>query len=105
MDGLDSHALAEGNTLKISRTDYLKFLAFHDHLEKRFSSARVKDWVQGLELLKPPGRVPSLKAMKGKLRGYQKNGLGWLWFLYENQFSGLLCDDMGSAKHIKSWRS
>ncbi len=36
--------------------------------------------------------------MKGKLRLYQKNGFGWLWFLYENELSGLLCDDMGLGK-------
>jgi len=36
--------------------------------------------------------------MKGKLRSYQKNGYGWLWFLYQNRFSGLLCDDMGLGK-------
>jgi SNF2 family DNA or RNA helicase len=36
--------------------------------------------------------------MKGKLRQYQKNACGWLWFLYENGFSGLLCDDMGLGK-------
>lgn len=98
MDGLDVQAFPEGNTIRISRTEYLKFLAFHDRLEKRFSSQKVQDWFQELESLKPPGRLPSVKAMKGKLRGYQKNGLGWLWFLYENRFSGLLCDDMGLGK-------
>jgi len=49
-------------------------------------------------MLKPPGRIPSISLMRGKLRTYQKNGYGWLWFLYENGFSGLLCDDMGLGK-------
>ena len=98
MDGLDDQALVHGNTLTIGRTDYLRFLAFHDRLEKRFSSARIKEWFEDLEMLKPPGRLPAIRAMKGKLRGYQKNGYGWLWFLYQNGFSGLLCDDMGLGK-------
>ncbi len=98
MDGLDEQALVDENTLSMGRTEYLRFLAVHDRLEKRFSSARVRNWFEALETLKPPGRLPSVSAMKGRLRGYQKNGYGWLWFLHENGFSGLLCDDMGLGK-------
>ncbi len=36
--------------------------------------------------------------MNSPLRAYQKLGLEWLWFLYENGFGGLLCDDMGLGK-------
>ncbi len=98
MDGVDERALGEDNTLRIGRTEYLRFLALHDRVEKNFSSTRVREWFTGLEMLKPPGRIPSIRIMKGKLRPYQKNGFGWLWFLYENGFSGLLCDDMGLGK-------
>ena len=98
VEGLDEDALTSGNTLTLGRSDYLRLLALHDCLEKRFSSTRVKKWFESLEKLKPPSRLPSLKTMRGKLRGYQKNGYGWLWFLYKNGFSGLLCDDMGLGK-------
>ena len=98
MDGLDQQMLVDDNTLSIGRTEYLRFLAVHDRLEKRFSSAKVRTWIQALETLKSPGRLPEINAMKGSLRGYQKNGYGWLWFLHENGFSGLLCDDMGLGK-------
>ncbi len=98
MDALRDRASVRDNTLTIGRTDYLRLLAFHDRLEKRFSSVRLKEWFQTLEMLQPPGRLPAIRAMKGKLRGYQKNGYGWLWFLYQNGFSGLLCDDMGLGK-------
>jgi SNF2 family DNA or RNA helicase len=98
LDGLDDKALSSGNSLTIGRTEYLRLLTLHDRLEKRFSSARVRNWFGSLEKLKPSGRLPSIRAMKGKLRGYQKNGYGWLWFLYDNGFSGLLCDDMGLGK-------
>jgi superfamily II DNA or RNA helicase len=98
VDGLEERAVAEDNTLTISRAEYIRLLALHDRLEKRFSSSRVKEWFEALEMLKPPGRLPAISVMKGKLRPYQRNGYGWLWFLYENGFSGLLCDDMGLGK-------
>jgi len=98
LDGLDEHSLTEGNAVNIKTAEYLRFLAFHERLEKRFASGKVRDWFENLEKFKPPGRLPSIRAMKGKLRPYQKNGFGWLWFIYENGFSGLLCDDMGLGK-------
>jgi SNF2 family DNA or RNA helicase len=98
VEDLDDQTLSQQNMLSIGRAEYLRFLALHDQLEKRFSSAKVKIWFEALEMLKPPGRIPSISLMRGKLRTYQKNGYGWLWFLYENGFSGLLCDDMGLGK-------
>jgi len=41
---------------------------------------------------------PNLKGLKSELRLYQQTGLQWLWFLYRNGLSGLLCDDMGLGK-------
>ena len=100
MDGINDSSVQGEKGLRIGRTDYLRFLALHDmnRVEKSFSSTRIREWFEGLEKLKPPTRLPSLKAMKGKLRNYQRNGYGWLWFLYQSGFSGLLCDDMGLGK-------
>lgn len=50
-----------------------------------------------LRLFSTP-EVPFLKGLKSELRLYQKTGLQWLWFLYQNGLSGLLCDDMGLGK-------
>ncbi len=41
---------------------------------------------------------PNLSQLKSELRLYQQRGLQWLWFLYRNGLSGLLCDDMGLGK-------
>ncbi|MDQ7784119.1 MAG: DEAD/DEAH box helicase [Desulfomonilaceae bacterium] len=98
LDGLKEKALTHDNVLTLDRVEYLRLLALHDSPDKRFSSAKVRTWFESLEQLRTAGRLPSIRAMKGKLRGYQKNGYGWLWFLYENGFSGLLCDDMGLGK-------
>ncbi len=98
MDGLQDESLGPDNTLRIRPAEYLRFLAMHERIEKRFPSASHKAWFTRLETLRPPDRVPTISQMKGRLRPYQRNGLGWLWFLYENNFSGLLCDDMGLGK-------
>ncbi len=88
----------DGNDLCLSKVEYLRFLALQDRVEKKYENARLKDRFNSLDGLKAPTRVPSVRSMKGKLRSYQRNGFGWLWFLYENGFSGLLCDDMGLGK-------
>lgn len=88
----------DGENLNLSKVEYLRFLALQDRVEKKFENSKLKDWFQSLNGLRAPSRAPSLRSMKGKLREYQKNGYGWLWFLYENGFSGLLCDDMGLGK-------
>jgi superfamily II DNA or RNA helicase len=40
----------------------------------------------------------STDGLESQLRPYQDVGLQWLWFLYCNGLSGLLCDDMGLGK-------
>lgn len=45
---------------------------------------------------------PDLKGLKSTLRPYQMLGVKWLWFLYQNNLSGLLCDDMGLGKTHQS---
>ena len=37
----------------------------------------------------------------GELRGYQKDGLGWLYFLQRFGFGGCLADDMGLGKTVQ----
>lgn len=42
--------------------------------------------------------TPTLRSLKSNLRPYQLLAVHWLWFLYQNGLSGLLCDDMGLGK-------
>ncbi len=42
--------------------------------------------------------APNTKGLESELRLYQQTGLQWLWFLYKNGLSALLCDDMGLGK-------
>ncbi len=41
------------------------------------------------------------KGFVGELRGYQKEGLGWLKFLRQFGFGGCLADDMGLGKTVQ----
>jgi superfamily II DNA or RNA helicase len=67
-------------------TDYdAKFLELRDRLGSRVGVEAIQE---------PPG-------FQGELRGYQKEGLGWLKFLQELGFGGCLADDMGLGKTIQ----
>ena len=48
--------------------------------------------------LAPSRPLPPPPGLRSELRTYQKLGLDWLRFLFENGLSGLLCDDMGLGK-------
>jgi SNF2 family DNA or RNA helicase len=49
------------------------------------------------------GVAPAVEpaGFKGELRGYQREGLGWLKFLEEFRFGGCLADDMGLGKTVQ----
>ena len=47
-----------------------------------------------------PAPVPEIVA--GKLRPYQKLGVAWLWYLYEQRLGGILADEMGLGKTIQA---
>jgi SNF2 family DNA or RNA helicase len=49
------------------------------------------------------GVVPASepKGFEGELRGYQREGLGWLEFLQEFRLGGCLADDMGLGKTVQ----
>ena len=48
--------------------------------------------------LRPADPMVSPSGLTSVLRPYQKLGVEWLKFLYENDLAGLLCDDMGLGK-------
>lgn len=62
-----------------------KFLALRDQMRK----------FEGVDGEDPPG------DFHGELRGYQREGLGWLHFLQRFGFGGCLADDMGLGKTVQ----
>ncbi len=65
-------------------------------LDKQFSAWRKK--LQSFHGVKPKNEP---RGFVGKLRDYQRDGLGWLHFLREFSFGGCLADDMGLGKTIQ----
>lgn len=59
----------------------------------------VRAFYEGMaELSSQPSLMPNVNA---KLRGYQEEGLKWLYYLYQNNRNGCLADDMGLGKTLQ----
>jgi superfamily II DNA or RNA helicase len=65
-------------------------------VDRAFADLRHK--LQSFERIKPKRE---LKSFRGELRGYQREGLGWLDFLREFGLGGVLADDMGLGKTVQ----
>lgn len=64
--------------------------------DEAFSAAR--EQLTRFDGVKP---VDAPRNFVGELRGYQREGLGWLGFLQQFGFGGCLADDMGLGKTIQ----
>ncbi len=58
----------------------------------------LQEKLRGLLSLEP-AKEPDL--FEGELRDYQRRGLGWLSFIHDSGFGGILADDMGLGKTIQ----
>ncbi len=47
-------------------------------------------------------RLTTTGLVKAKLRNYQKEGVKWINYLYDNNFGGCLADDMGLGKTLQT---
>ncbi|MCB1136896.1 MAG: DEAD/DEAH box helicase family protein, partial [Chlamydiia bacterium] len=97
----EGRMIEEGPT-PFSTMELLRVHAFED-VTKAYCGEddSVRGWLTRITELEHP-ELPSTKGLKSNLRSYQKVGLQWLWFLYKNGLSGLLCDDMGLGKTHQS---
>ena len=59
---------------------------------------RARDQLRRFSRIAPAGSPP---GFGGVLRGYQREGLGWLQFLQQFGFGGCLADDMGLGKTVQ----
>jgi hypothetical protein len=60
--------------------------------------ARARDELRHFEGVQPADPPDDFQ---GQLRGYQRDGLGWLHFLHQFGFGGCLADDMGLGKTVQ----
>ena len=94
-------AEGDGNALRFAPSQALlldALLAEQENVrvDRQFAAFRKK--LRDFDGVKPS---PEPRGFQGKLRKYQKEGLGWLRFLREFQFGGCLADDMGLGKTVQ----
>jgi hypothetical protein len=92
---------AEGDHLRFSRSqvgllDALLASQAEANFDLTFAQAR--DELRRFDGIEPADPPPSFV---GELRGYQREGLGWLYFLQKFGFGGCLADDMGLGKTVQ----
>lgn len=91
---------AKSSEISLNPQDFLRLTAYDTiHVDTKGVKSRetFKRLLERLLVQKPPVEI-ELSSLQADLRSYQKNGVDWLWFLYQNDLSGLLCDDMGVGK-------
>lgn len=75
----------------------LEFMRLNAYDPIHLADEKSKTIYEELTQLKTPEK-PDIGGLLSHLRPYQEIGVNWLWFLYQQQLSGLLCDDMGLGK-------
>ncbi len=83
-----------GEKVSLDSLSFMRLIVLEDPRAEGERAAELLDAFSNLQ----PVEKPNLDGLKSQLRPYQEKGLEWLWFLYRNNLSGLLCDDMGLGK-------
>ena len=66
---------------------------------------QMASWQESLTRLvtaRPPVPVEVPDGLDATLRDYQRDGLNWLSFLWDNELGGVLADDMGLGKTVQT---
>ncbi|MEM1281937.1 MAG: DEAD/DEAH box helicase [Chlamydiota bacterium] len=87
-----------------STLEFLKIDSFDEIFLRKSRRADYKESKEIFDMLKGIDikESPDISQLKSDLRPYQETGVKWLWYLYLNNLSGLLCDDMGLGKTHQS---
>ncbi|MEA3228761.1 MAG: DEAD/DEAH box helicase, partial [Campylobacterota bacterium] len=90
----------EGKKVKVSFFDLPEIEELiHQKEQKVFKNSR--EFYEGFNSLKnSKSRMPKLTDVT--MRDYQKDGVRWLKYLYDNNFGGCLADDMGLGKTLQT---
>jgi SNF2 family DNA or RNA helicase len=85
------------NKILLTTLEFMRLNAF-DSLQilQKSPESTVKLFNELVQLKTP--EEPDVGGLVSHLRPYQELGVQWLWFLYSQRLSGLLCDDMGLGK-------
>ena len=89
-----------GRRLVVSTLEWIRLSVFEDLNitdDQTAGAVRCRAMISEMETFQTK-ELPNIEGLKSTLRPYQEKGLQWLWFLYLQGLSGLLCDDMGLGK-------
>ena len=92
---------ADGDHLRFSSTQAMlidALLAAQENVEVDEPFLELRQRMQSFDGV---AEAEEPNGFKGELRGYQREGLGWLKFLEEFRFGGCLADDMGLGKTVQ----
>lgn len=88
----------KNGTLVLSTLEFMRLNAYESiQFIKEEASESSQDLYEELIQFRTP-EEPNIGGLVSHLRPYQEIGVKWLWFLYSQKISGLLCDDMGLGK-------
>jgi len=90
--------------LELTSIDIVRLFLIED---VQITKSQTKEAIQTRKLLEElktfeTDKLFDISMLKSSLRPYQEIGIKWLWFLYVNNLSGLLCDEMGLGKTHQS---
>jgi len=88
----------KGKAIRLSRLDLLRLHTSSQCPLHVTGQGKKAEMLKRFLAWKPVRPIPPLNGMTTSLRPYQKLGLEWLYFLFENSLGGLLCDEMGLGK-------
>lgn len=88
---------ANAATLNITLWDELLELGVVDEQLSRWRANLAR-----LALARPPVPIEPPAGLDADLRDYQREGLDWLSFLWDNGIGGVLADDMGLGKTVQT---
>jgi superfamily II DNA or RNA helicase len=91
-----------GDRLRLGAIDVLRLQAETGRPVRVAATGEVAVLLERLLELRPGEAAGEVPGLATPLRTYQRIGLDWLTFLWENRLSGLLCDDMGLGKTLQT---
>ncbi len=90
---------ANGDAIRFSRSQVAIVNALLDDMPEVTADKAVEKLREAVRV-RPAEKAPP-KAFVGELRGYQREGLGWIAWLEAAKLGGCLADDMGLGKTVQ----